>query len=469
MANNSRGQRGGGNPYPPLSSWTLQQWGAIRSSLEAADPRVVEAALARLVPNFSTATWLGVRHPLAVDQRAVTNPPFAVPLHAAVEEYVSASVPLHLADSWTYFGRALASISTGSLEVAQHLLYYCELRAALALLFRHGVALLNRKNISLSSSGSQTVPIPNSRIASNVHQSIWVLLREWVRTPAALTFIGRTLSLRGVSLERWIAERPAVGSLSSVLSPLVDNWGLDLARFSEDRSLRNQLSYNPTRLDVVPTGAHPAYIADLYQQIWTLLDPDPSNAFENLDRYISRQAFESIAKQGASAGAGVLGTRSYRDLNMRWVGRVLGSESDGFITQFLNDRLQQPDPAILAQAGRAPSGTLAEQLTGMVGRSVILLRLATGATRDLLSAAGCSATDVDFWIHDMLDVHGIRVPAGSPPNYMDLYDGLSDFLTDLDPLLGESDPSDIALIAEEYSLPFQMLSGFERVPAWSVA
>lgn len=461
-------------PNPPSrwpEAWTAAEWTGIESVLRQADPAVISDAFARLVPNFANACWLQAGHRIGGDPRKVRgNPPHQGALADAIAEYVAASVPLHLADAWTYFGRGMSAISAGAIEVAQHLLYYSELRAAQALLFRHGVVLLNKKNFVLATTGTTAVPIPNPTLAKNSHQAIWVIFRQWIKTPVATSFCGEVLSLRGETLAKWARERPQPASIGAAIGPLMEQWGMDIARFSRDRELRNQLSYNPTRMQLTPTGLTPRLVADLFQQVWMLLEPEPSNAFESLDRHIARHAFEAFAMQARPGSRAVLTTRAYESLNADWVARVLGPASGTFITEFLRHPRRQPDPDIIAMAGidltRAP---LAEQVTGMIGRALILLRFATGATRDLLTVAGCSASQVEFWLEDMLTLHGIRVPAGSPRDYMDLYAGIDDLVTELDPLLPENDPVELALIAEEYAHQFQTLAGFERVPAWGVA
>ncbi|MBG6056459.1 hypothetical protein IWX81_002897 [Salinibacterium sp. CAN_S4] len=433
---------------------------------------MVTDAFVRIMPNFTNSEWLPASHKVGKNPRSVREAPPHSPRRAKpIAEYVAASVPLHVADSWTYFGRAMSAVSSGAIEVAQHLLYYSELRAMHALLFRHGVVLLNKKNFVLTTTGTVNIPFPTSAkyMAENAHQSIWVLFRHWTKMQASAAFYSKTIQLRGEPLSKWAAERPLQSSLKSVIGPLMERWGMDVARFSNDRELRNQLSYNPTRIQLTPTGMTPAYVADLFQQVWMLLEPEPSNAFEALDRHIMRDTFEAFVTQDHKSRQ-ISVPNQYGTMNEYWVEKVLGLGSAKSVANFFDDPAAQPGPAILSDAGRDLSGLdLTKQLTGMIGRSLVLLRFATGASRDLLTESGCSTSQVDFWLEDMLTLHGIQPPAGTPRNYLDLYDGIRDMVDDIGILESETDPANLAMITEVLAEQFQTLSGFERVPAWAVA
>lgn len=466
------GLRKAGRKKAAWEKWSASDWTAIEQALRSARPSEVTAAFGRIIPNFSQSEWLEKQHVLGGLVRAETgSAPHKASDALAIAEYVAASVPLHLADAWTYFGRAMGALATGTVEVAQHLLYYCELRAMHALLFRHGVVMLDRQAFVLRKSGTTDIPFPKDsrNFASNTHQGIWVLFKQWLQTPSAASFFGETVMLRSEPLAKWATERPLPSSVSAILGPLMEQWGMDLARFSRDRELRNQVSYNPNRLQLVPTGVTPSFIADLYQQVWMILEPGASNAFDALDRHIARDVFQAFSNLEPDDGA-VTVPPQFSSMNEYWVHKVLGEDTGKFVTEFLDKPEEQPSPAIFVDAGRdLASDTLAKQFAGMVGRSLILLRFATGATRSLLSEAGCSGEQVEFWLDDMLALHGIRVPDSAPRDYLDLYDDIVDVVADLDLLASEHDPNGVAIITEMLAKEFQTLAGFERVPAWAVA
>lgn len=449
-------------------SWTTE-WIDIERILQRADPGEITRAFGRNLPNMSRGRWLTERHQMRDPRHSLRGKPspHARLLTQRIAEYAAASVPLHVSDAWTYFGRAMSALAMGAPEVAQHLLYYSELRAAQAILSRHGVLILAGQKMVVRPEGTERIPI-TGRAGHNDHQSLWVAFEGWSKLASATGFCGGVLSVSGSTIQEWISNRPVSASLGSVISPLLQGWGLDLRRFSDDRNLRNHLSYDPTRLELRDLGISPKLIGSLYEQVWALLEPGAGNPFEALDTYISRQAFEAIELKGGSSSR-TLASAAYKKSNRVWAENVLGKGRSDFMTDFLQRPYSSPEPEILRLAGTDVSNQmLSTQLTGMVGRATILLRLATGALRDLVSSAGATVRTVDFWVKDMLAIHGIESPAGNPVDYADLFREVSETLVDIEPLRLLASSSDIPHMKSTYGTPIETLSGFERVPAWSV-
>ena len=463
-------------------------------SLAKADEDVVVAAFTRVARNFSAAAWLPDSHSVADDPWGVARQslPFGPALDSDFAEYAAASVPLHLGDAWTYFGQAMHAVSSGAVDVAQHLLYYCELRAMNALLFRHGMVLMAESNFVLTGSGIEKVPFPDGagRLERNSHQSIWVLFTEWASSARGSRFCGELIQFAGQPLQAWAAERPTPVELTGAMGALLKDWGVDIARFSSDRAVRNNSSYTPTRLHPKPSEVSPAFVADLLEQVWHLVAPVDEVAFQQLDPFIARIAFDTFARgeQGDATGndedasdeapmapidpdeMDIVGPYVPRDQTITafWVERVLGRSAGRFVPEFIDDHVKHPTPSVLIDASPDLTGeSPARIFNGMVGRALILLRFATGATRDLISAAGCSTDDVDFWIKDMLLMHGIRVPETN--DYRDLWFDIEDAVAGLDEVRSETDQENLARLNEESAKEMQILVGFERVPAWAAA
>lgn len=512
-----------------MTDWTPAELEVISAALERADPAAIDNALRLIQPNFPNKEWLPQAHQVRKDVRkAQKKAPHSEELGRAIGEYVAASTPLHLADAWTYFGRALSALAAGSIDTAQHLLYYAELRAMHALLYRHGIAPLSERNSVFTRTGTEDIPFPvgSGHIARNSHQSVWVLFDRWINTQVGQQFCSGLIRLAGVPLSVWVQERPYTKPLVGSMTALLQAWGMDIEQFAKDRQLRNTGTYNPTRLGTELTGVTPEFVADLFNQIWTLLEPTDEEPFRLLDQQIARVALDTLSLEQPSGVAGghqseaspdaedsgapsvpatpadgapsadgddhwdaddrnqslfdeddedyfpVAGFRSAapevaaNPSSADWASRVVGAETGKLIIEFLDDRNRFPVPAMLASAGTAsPEGTLAERFSAMTGRALILLRFATGATRDLLESTGTTAAELEFWITDMLTLHGIRPPAAQ--QYFDLWLDVSDAMERLTELNGNKNPADMAIITETLARQFQTLSGFERVPAWS--
>jgi hypothetical protein len=457
---------------PKWDSWTATEIRDLENVVNLADPLAVSNAMSRIKPNFVQSEWLKGSHRVAKDPRKF---PTATPLQGvranALAEYAAASVPLHVSDSWTYFGRALNAIAAGSTDIAKHLLYYAELRAMYALLARNGIVLLNMNNVAVLQGATQVIPFPSSSrsVERNEHQAIWVLFRHWAKSPQAVNFFSSTVRMRGISLGDWINRRPLQASVSSVLSGLLDRWGMDIARFSRDREARNEASYSPSRIRPDSPTISPAYVASMYRDVWELLEPGAGNKFESMDQYIARDVFQACAAQDSKRRKKRL-PDGYTSFNTLWVDNVLGVGQGRSIAQFLDQHANTTSPGIILQSGVDKSAaSMDEQLTSMVGRALILLRFATGAATDLLAQAGCGSHDVRFWKDDMLSTHGIRLPDQPQNDYSTLWPAVANAVDDIDLLDDETDPDEIALVNEELAFSFQLLSGFERVPAWAVS
>lgn len=342
-----------------------------------------------------------------------------------------------------------------------------------ALLLRQGIAHLAQRNIILRSGALQDVPFPadrpSQRMAGNAHQVIWVLFRHWLKTDQAVDFVERTVSLRGTSLADWVIARPTQKPLRPVLASLMQGWRVDVARFSSDRTLRNRVSYNPNRLDALPTGVTPQSVAEVFRQVWLLLEPNGPNSFENIDRHIFRDTADALAKTDSKVvrNAPALHGESF---NEAWVKAVLGSEFSESLVNFLDHTDQTNSPDLLTYASKdLTTASLGDQLSGMLGRSLILLRFATGAARDLVSRSGVKKPVIYFWLDQLLSTHGARPPEDPPKDYQSLFTDVGDVLDDLSVLDGAIDANDFPLIGEEIAKEICILSGFERVPAWAVA
>ena len=87
--------------------------------------------------------WLTARHPYTNVVAALDSNSSTID-GGKIAEYIAASIPLHVADGWTFLARAFESIRSGDRNTAVHLAYYAELRAAMSLLASEGVGVFNR-------------------------------------------------------------------------------------------------------------------------------------------------------------------------------------------------------------------------------------------------------------------------------------------------------------------------------------
>jgi hypothetical protein len=328
----------------------------------------------------------------------------------------------------------------------------------------------NRLNFAFATGGIATViPIRDKRISLNGHQALWVVFDSWARDPRSTTFCGEQIGVAGSSLADWVDGRTIATPLLSVMPSLLKNWGLDLERFGGDRELRNHLSYDPTRIEQKKASLSPSEIESLVSQIWSLMEPQRLNPFENLDTYLARQALEGLHK--ASNPSVPTRSASYRSLNRTMAANVLGSGRGEYFMDFLQRPFAEPDPEIVRLASVDPSSSLSldEKLKGMTGRALILLRFAIASMRDLMFVTGVSANDADFWIRDLLSERAIPIPTSMPADYSDMYGDIRNRLVNIQELQKFRFVNDLPIISERFAGDMVELCGFERVAAWSIA
>lgn len=455
------------------SSLSAADWQLIDGVVQASDPSQVDAGWLAASLNFPQDQWLSIRHVMRNPRTALKGStlPFTGRVFDRVAEYAATSVALHLADSFSYFSRAMSALAAGASEIAQHLFYYSELRAATAILARHGILIQNYKNFVLSPSAAAVkVPISDGRIANNAHQALWVLFASWSRGSQATDFCGDEIRVAGSSLQDWVDGRDVFTPLSSVWPSLLENWGFDLERFGSDRDLRNHLSYDPTRLDRSASSLPPAEVASLLEDVWSLFEPQRLNPFENLDVLLFRQTMEALhAVHHPSSSSRRAST--YRAENLKLCSAVLGPGRGAYLADFLQRPYSAPEPVVLKLANVDPSSSksLGEKVVGMAGRSIILLRFATAALRNMLARTGTTSVEIDFWLVDLLTQRGISVPTGTPRHYEQMHVDVLESLRELAPLSALRSVSDLPHAHDKFGGQLNNLTGFERVAAWSVA
>lgn len=445
---------------------------ALRAAIKAAAPDQIDLAFAGLFTPGHADRWLPASNELlgpkgpSVLSKKLADHTYSGQTLDDVLDYGAASVILHCGDGWSYFSRGLAALASGSLEVAQHLLYYAELRAARTVLQRCGVFVFDGNPFYVDKKGKTHSLVPSLASAAT-HQATWNVLDAWIAV-AAPTFLGQQLRLSGRPLADWTSASAAPVLIDATVADLLRKWGVDLTLFLGDRSLRNQVSYDPNRLTRAPLGHSPALVASAFREAWSMLEPSGSTSFDTFDGYLVREIFEEhfLARNPFKN----LTSPSFSSEIDVMVSSVLGGPSPALSSNFYG-----PDkgatPTIIRLASTDPSDAsidLAQRILGMLGRSMILLRLATGSASDLLVKSGVHKSEVDAWATDMLEIRGICPPDGTPRVYSDLWEDVVLHLEELellDSLGAVSDMPDIFAVAGGLN----SLTIFERVPAWAVA
>lgn len=382
-----------------------------------------------------------------------------------VAEYTAASSLLHCADGWGYFGRAIHAVSVGSLATAQHLAYYAELRAAVALLGRSGILVANNRHYIVT--GNAEV----KRVSSEgTHRAAWNLLNDWAALPASISLVSRIIRLEGYTLAEWIAAKPTVMHLPSTLPDLLRNWGLDLQEYSADRDRRNAASYRPTRITPQPARPDSAWIVECIEEVWRLLEPGAPGTFPNLDLFLIRGTLDAL--HAGARGRAALARPAYEKELSQMVAATVGLPAGGALLSALAPGTRAKPPTVLRETLTLRPGKKRDPqaiITAMLGRALIMLRLATGAVRDLQQHAGVSPHDVRLWADEVGLNHGLWPEDDRPSPIETLWGDVDVALDDLVDAATSPGRSELAHLHVDAGAALLTLSTFERVAVWGMS
>ena len=346
--------------------------------------------------------WLGDnnvygRH--AIDQlrkdKNVVDPKNAKHLR----EYIVSSVPLHLFDAWNYFGQALYAQLRGASSLAIHLSYYAELRAAMSLLASQGIGVFDQNHYCIGPKGriARITDKDNKgkEIRRGTHQAAWLYFEEWTKQKRSSDLLGEIIVFQSTSLVDWFDSISWKGVWAPTAQEILQDYGLDLRHMSNDRKFRNEASYRPN--DIVGTN-----IVDISQRVDLLMQMVEATLVTNgvfpLDKYMVRSAIEKTRRSALRNGMTIDG-RTYRNeidriVAMNVSGAALNSEVAAFI---LRQKAHKSEPLIFGEASRLKSKAYRKQHVPIMCRTLMLLRIVTGAVRKFLKSADISLEEIAFW------------------------------------------------------------------------
>ena len=249
----------------------------------------------------------------------------------------------------------------------------------------------------------------------------------------------------GLPLGDWLdAVGTAVGaSPLATAKDWLKTWALDLQQLTEDKRLRARFSYNPTGFQSKPDFAPEPYVCET----WTLLEPGGPDPFERLDRHLLRAIVDrllddpTIADKNASLTAVFAALAQTPPIH----------ESEAFLRR---ESPHERDAAVVKFAGDtspAPWATMA--------RAVVLLRVATGAVRRELDAAGVPRGGFADWADVVANERMLwdLAPVASPLDLWGDIDLALDHMSTCPPPYDDTQSS------------LRVLETVERVALWSLA
>jgi hypothetical protein len=426
----------------------------------------IKASTRRLMGYASKQRWLTLANRYRTNTVQALDADHAAGTISArnLTDYVAASAPLHCCDGWALLGRALACHLRGDADVTRHLAYYAELRAAMSLLATQGVGVFNKRHFVIDQAGGV------QKVASGgTHAVAWDLLEAWAGLPSAANMLGEVLIPGGQPVGQWVAELPQGATWQPIATQWLKEIGLDLELFgTQDHDARNEASYRPNHLGQRPVLAS-TDAARATRELWMLLEPSPPLSFGELDRYLLRRTLESafFSVTGRSHKRAHADFRTQVDAA---AAACVGAGQTQIWSRFLR-RIDDPqDPEILTLAQCTPRLDRPDYHVSMMARALLLLRVASGATRRMLIDAGVGLESLGFWWKPYGE--GLGLWDHPAPNVAQLTDGWADTkaaLDDIDISLAAGALSSYRGIVSELPRPFANLTSLEMVGVWSLA
>ena len=435
------------------------------ASLRRASREPVIQALSRFVGK-PVNDWLPIGHPattgqfLRTDGQQFSNFTSLTSRFATehILDVLAATGPSHCLDGWTFLSRALAALLSGDTHTTRHLAYYAQLRAALSLLHCHGIGIFNGVNFAVDASGA-LVHIGSERPrvrGPGTHAAAWAALSGWADQMNTASVFLNAVRFRGVSLLESINAVWPSATGAPLVSRVIENWGIDLRRSAQEHESRNVSSYCAHAFNLA-TSEMDARL-ELVQSIWRSLEPDGRGGFPSLDRYLLRKLMEFMTQEQSRIA-------SQQQLWQTAFGR-LDPKVREFVTRDFLEGKESPDDLLVFTHSES---TEPGNVHAMVGRALLLLRLATAVVRSAFVDALFDLEDDDLqkWFDTVGIDRGFWSANQHPEELEALWDDISYAVDDLDNYISKN-PGDQCSFGTSMRDRVSFLSQAERACIWGV-
>lgn len=435
----------------------------VQQKLKLADGSHIREAISRLTCEFKAGQWLGPQNPYCTDAATMLNHTQAGEelQHQELIEYIAVSAIHHCFDGWSYLGHALQAEMTCDPDVARHLGYYAELRAAMGLLASEGIGVFESTHVVVCSEG-KCHPIKR---AGRTHQFAWKALEDWAYAKAKDVLL-RVIILSGVPLSDWL-EQFSSGGVQALAADWLTSWGLDLKRYADDRIARNTASYRPTAL--VSSG--PRTIDKIMRsvlQFWSGFQPTDSATFYDLDLWLLRSILEDVYRNNHDESA-----REAPEDYLNRVDRMLDSlglfdASKQNLRKFLDPKVKNPAQILSDARSKQPVNNV-NNSKQLLARAALLLRLATGCARELL--AGTEPREIlQFWWSQPGVSRRLWRTDDPPSPFSDLWEDVRESIDSVEGWLNNGRTSDPCAhdFWNKHATDASVLSTTERICLWGL-
>jgi hypothetical protein len=443
-----------------------------QAKLSLADSSTLTEKFESLSNNWKNQRWLSLNNRYRIDCtdkiKNDVQPPGSLH-HGELGSYIAASSAIHCMDGWSYLSRATEAELSGDLGAARHLAYYAELRAAMSLLASAGIGVFKNIHFALKVN-KDCDPIKGGP----THEFVWDALEYWAGLPSATNLILDIIQPGGRPLSEWLSHfTPSAGGATRTMlaKHWLLSWGLDLQQFARDRETRNLSSYRPTDL----TKPHyPALSASLgfIRDFWQVHEPSALNPFKVLDRHLLRRSLSDAfrAYHHANYGPRKVPTQYARLIEPMFHAMLptTGDYTNSQWKEFLSYKLHPEENKVIAYAGADHQVSSSSQHIQMLSRAILLLRLATGATRqNFIRIPIAYIANLSFWWTPIGEERGIWDTGSAPNDFQDLWQDIQESLDQIDSWEAAGGGSKKKLFGDA-AVDLKSLSSCERIAMWGL-
>ena len=357
---------------------------------------------------------------------------------SALAQRIAASVPSHVMDGWSYFGRAIHCLIRGDTRNSVHLGYYAELRAALAIMAAEGIGIFDRQHFIIDKDGvsQRLCTTTNTPTASGTHKIIWPVYRWWYQQGLSLDLVTSIIQPGGNAISHWFnSPSGRYRHLFPSTGEWLKDWGIDLKRMDQDSKARNASSYGPSAIHnwQILLGVE---AVDTVKRLWGLFRPHYSSPFYEVDRLILHRVLRDVFAAQTKRKKGSKGWT--HDFNV-FVDDFLEEQIDPQIVgpnrpqweQFLCDD-EAGNGFLLESAGRRSTADASSFPVEVLARAALLLRIATGSCGLHMNKTGTGWDSYAFWLDGLGVRRGFWERGAYPDDPIELWTDIGDALDALD-------------------------------------
>jgi hypothetical protein len=341
-------------------------------------------------------------------------------------DYLAASVISHCYDGWNFLSRSIESFLNGDISSSIHFAYYSELRAVMSLMASNGIGIFDKRHVYFDSTQTPMMLFGTSagkRLTT--HEVAHQLINAWSQANLHREDVLKLINISNRSLSDWLIASGGTASsqyAQSIVKQWIERWSIDL-KLDEDQKLRNETSYRPrfkiNKVDIKDS-------VNNILKIWSVLEPVPSNRFQEIDKYLWRIGIEEAFKLTTGRTIKNKAYISFVDN----IFQTLGEPQGQFLYDFLLRRVEKADHFILTEA-RKDSGNNKINLTNpsaMICRAILLLRISTGFAGSHINA---QTQALQFWWEETSLSMGLINSIPSGIKTYDLYSDISDSISNV--------------------------------------